>query len=526
MARALRAVRRRASGSRGRSTSTTSWASRSSCSRGTPRCSRYYRELWRYVLVDEYQDTNRAQYRILRQLTAEHRNLCVVGDPDQSIYRFRGADLRNILDFERDFPGCRVVRLEQNYRSTGRILEIAAAVIAHNQARKDKSLWTENARGRPGAPLPGAGRDEEALWVARTTAELAGRRAVAATASRCSTGRTRSRACSRTPFARRGHSVPHRGRRALLRAEGGQGRPRLPPARHEPGRRPRVPARPRRAAARDRARHAGAPGGARGRRRRAAPRHRGARRRGAPRAGRVGRSATSRGWSGSSRRWPPLRGLSAQRVAAVIDGAGLPRGPPPGGHGRGRGPAGEPGGADRRRGGVRGAPGGRATSARFLDSIALIADVDELEDARRRRDAHDAPLGQGARVPGGVPDRARGGRVPPRPGARGRGGDRGGAAALLRRAHAGEGAALPVVRGGAPARRLRGPPRALALPPRDAGRRRRAGRRPARTPAPAGRRRGPAAWPSPVPIPAPTRPTTTRSASGPGSATPTGATAS
>jgi len=107
----------------------------------------HYRQLWRYVLVDEYQDTNAAQYRLLRQLTASHRNLCVVGDPDQSIYRFRGADLRNILDFERDFPGCRVVRLEQNYRSTGRILEIAAAVIAHNQARKEKSLWTENARG-------------------------------------------------------------------------------------------------------------------------------------------------------------------------------------------------------------------------------------------------------------------------------------------------------------------------------------------------------------------------------------------
>ena len=132
----------------------------------------YYQELWRYVLVDEYQDTNAAQYRFLRQLTAVHRNLCVVGDPDQSIYRFRGADLRNILDFERDFPGCRVVRLEQNYRSTGRILEIAAAVIAHNQARKEKSLWTENARGDPARLFRARDEAEEALWVARTTAEL------------------------------------------------------------------------------------------------------------------------------------------------------------------------------------------------------------------------------------------------------------------------------------------------------------------------------------------------------------------
>ena len=137
-----------------------------------PEVLEYYRGLWRYVLVDEYQDTNAAQYRLLRQLTAVHRNLCVVGDPDQSIYRFRGADLRNILDFERDFPGCRVVRLEQNYRSTGRILEIAAAVIAHNQARKEKGLWTENARGEPARLFQARDETEEALWVARTVAEL------------------------------------------------------------------------------------------------------------------------------------------------------------------------------------------------------------------------------------------------------------------------------------------------------------------------------------------------------------------
>jgi DNA helicase-2/ATP-dependent DNA helicase PcrA len=139
-----------------------------------PEVLEHYRQLWRYVLVDEYQDTNAAQYRLLRQLTATHRNLCVVGDPDQSIYRFRGADLRNILDFERDFPGCRVVRLEQNYRSTGRILEIAAAVIAHNQARKEKGLWTENVRGEPARLFRARDETEEALWVARTVAELRG----------------------------------------------------------------------------------------------------------------------------------------------------------------------------------------------------------------------------------------------------------------------------------------------------------------------------------------------------------------
>jgi DNA helicase-2/ATP-dependent DNA helicase PcrA len=107
----------------------------------------WYRTRWPHVLVDEYQDTNRAQYRIVQLLTQEHRNLCVVGDPDQSVYRWRGADLRNILDFEKDYPDCRVVVLDQNYRSTKRILEIASSVIAHNLVRKDKRLWTDNVEG-------------------------------------------------------------------------------------------------------------------------------------------------------------------------------------------------------------------------------------------------------------------------------------------------------------------------------------------------------------------------------------------
>jgi DNA helicase-2/ATP-dependent DNA helicase PcrA len=132
----------------------------------------HYQRRWRYVLVDEYQDTNAAQYRLLRLLTARHGNLCVVGDPDQSIYRFRGADLRNILDFERDFPACRVVRLEQNYRSTSRILTIASAVIGHNTARKDKALWTENPAGEPARCFRARDEIEEAAWVARTVADV------------------------------------------------------------------------------------------------------------------------------------------------------------------------------------------------------------------------------------------------------------------------------------------------------------------------------------------------------------------
>ncbi|HXX49094.1 MAG TPA: UvrD-helicase domain-containing protein [Myxococcota bacterium] len=106
-----------------------------------------YQRRWRFVLVDEYQDTNPIQYRWLRLLTAEHRNLCVVGDEDQSIYRFREADIRNILDFEKDFPGAHVVRLEQNYRSTQPILSAASAVVANNVERKGKRLFTERGGG-------------------------------------------------------------------------------------------------------------------------------------------------------------------------------------------------------------------------------------------------------------------------------------------------------------------------------------------------------------------------------------------
>jgi DNA helicase-2/ATP-dependent DNA helicase PcrA len=133
-----------------------------------PEALAWYRGLWRHVLVDEYQDTNRAQYRIIRQLTGEHQNVCVVGDPDQSIYHFRGADIRNILDFETDYPGTRVIRLEQNYRSTKRILALASRVIAHNVSRKDKALWTENDEGERAAVYRAWDEHEEANFVAQT----------------------------------------------------------------------------------------------------------------------------------------------------------------------------------------------------------------------------------------------------------------------------------------------------------------------------------------------------------------------
>jgi DNA helicase-2/ATP-dependent DNA helicase PcrA len=106
-----------------------------------------YRRAFRWVLVDEYQDTNKAQYRLLQLLCSEHRNLTVVGDEDQSVYGFRHADIRNILDFEKDFPDATVIRLEQNYRSTETILEAGNSIIAHNRERKGKHLWTDGGRG-------------------------------------------------------------------------------------------------------------------------------------------------------------------------------------------------------------------------------------------------------------------------------------------------------------------------------------------------------------------------------------------
>ena len=108
---------------------------------------RNYQDRFRYIMVDEYQDTNKAQFEIVRMLAAGSRNLCVVGDDDQSIYKFRGADIRNILDFEKVYPDACVVRLEQNYRSTQNILDAANAVIAHNTSRKEKKLWTDHGEG-------------------------------------------------------------------------------------------------------------------------------------------------------------------------------------------------------------------------------------------------------------------------------------------------------------------------------------------------------------------------------------------
>jgi len=134
-----------------------------------------YQRQFRYVLVDEYQDTNHSQYRLVKQLVAGHNNICVVGDPDQSIYRWRGADIQNILDFEKDFPAARVIRLEQNYRSTQTILEAANAVIANNEGRKPKNLWTDNGRGDPVFYYSGENEWAEGRYVAGEISRQLGR---------------------------------------------------------------------------------------------------------------------------------------------------------------------------------------------------------------------------------------------------------------------------------------------------------------------------------------------------------------
>ena len=126
----------------------------------------YYQRRFRYILVDEYQDTNVLQYRLVHLLAGERQNLCVVGDDDQGIYKFRGATIQNILEFEQDYPGARVIKLEQNYRSTGTILEAANAVIRENKGRKGKTLWTANEAGEKITLYTAQSENDEAQYIA------------------------------------------------------------------------------------------------------------------------------------------------------------------------------------------------------------------------------------------------------------------------------------------------------------------------------------------------------------------------
>jgi DNA helicase II / ATP-dependent DNA helicase PcrA len=137
-----------------------------------PEAKEKWQKAFRYVLVDEYQDTNHAQYRFLQLLAEKHSNVFAVGDPDQSIYAFRGADIRNVLEFERDFPGARSIALEQNYRSTNNILQASNAVIRNNRERKDKNLWSELGEGEPVRVIEVEDEHSEARYVAAEIAML------------------------------------------------------------------------------------------------------------------------------------------------------------------------------------------------------------------------------------------------------------------------------------------------------------------------------------------------------------------
>ena len=138
----------------------------------SPELAESYSRRFRYLHIDEYQDTNRVQYRLIRHLTRAHHNLCAVGDEDQSIYRWRGASIENILSFEKDFPEAKVLRLERNYRSTQVILDGASAVVSRNRARKGKSLWTERKTGRSIGIHQAESAEQEAEFVAAQVADV------------------------------------------------------------------------------------------------------------------------------------------------------------------------------------------------------------------------------------------------------------------------------------------------------------------------------------------------------------------
>ena len=131
-----------------------------------------YQSRWRYIHIDEYQDTNRAQYTLAKLLAAEHKNICVVGDDAQSIYAFRGADIQNILSFQKDYPDATTVRLEQNYRSTQKIVRFADAIIKGNRKQLDKKLWTDNAEGDPVVLMEALSERDEAQKVERTIRDI------------------------------------------------------------------------------------------------------------------------------------------------------------------------------------------------------------------------------------------------------------------------------------------------------------------------------------------------------------------
>ncbi len=196
----------------------------------------HYQRRFRHVLVDEYQDTNRVQNDLVLMLTAQSGDVCVVGDGDQSIYKFRGADMRNILEFEDAFPDVTVVLLEQNYRSSQTILDAANAVIANNVGRKPKELWTEAGPGEAIVRYHADDEADEAQWIARQIMHLHDGAPLLGRLCRVLPGQRPEPGHRGVPDAG-GHPVQGRGGHAVLRPAGDQGRHGVPEGRGQPGRR-------------------------------------------------------------------------------------------------------------------------------------------------------------------------------------------------------------------------------------------------------------------------------------------------
>ena len=429
-----------------------------------PDALKKWQTAFRYVLVDEYQDTNRAQYRLLQLLAAEHRNVCAVGDPDQSIYAFRGADIRNILEFERDFGETRTVALEQNYRSTNSILEAANTVIANNRERKPKDLWSELGEGEPVRVIEVEDEQAESRFVATEVARLVEEgfsgRELAVFYRMNAQSRVLEQTLRLSQIAYQVIGGPRFYERAEVKDAIAYLQVIDNPA--DAISLLRIANRPRRgigdaSLARLQA-HADATGALALRRARPA-RGRGDRRCAAARAPAPAHAAALVPVGRPGAR--PAR-AARLRDRAQRDDRGL-RGRA---HRRGARPDREPRGVRGRRARVPGDRGGRVPLGLPAGDLALLRPGrDRRGDGRG--DPDDAAQREGARVPRRLPRRLRGGDLPV--GALGRGaGDRGGAAPLLRRDDEGAGAADADARGLAPALGPADAQPALALPRRAA----------------------------------------------------------
>ena len=402
-----------------------------------PDARKHWQNAFRYVMVDEYQDTNHAQYRLLQLLAEHHHNICAVGDPDQSIYAFRGADIRNILEFERDFPETRTIPLEQNYRSTNAILEAANAVIAHNSERKEKRLWSELGEGDPVRVVEVEDEQSESRYVAAQIAGLVEEGYSGSEIAVFYRMNAQSRVLEQTL---RLHQIGYQvigGPRFYERAEVKDAIAYLQVLDNpdDAVSLMRIANRPKRgigdttisrlvsyADSHNRTLYRGArlPDGGRARNRRGQGGHE---------PEEPARLAALRGAGGRG------AGAAADRARAL----GHARGVRGGADDRGAGPDREPGGIRRRGARVRAA-------GRGADPVRLPAgDLALLRPGRARRgaverDADDDPQREGARVPRRLRRRGRGGDLPERAFDRGAG-RRGGAAALLRRPDPGRGEA-------------------------------------------------------------------------------------